>query len=230
MTLSVKAKYLFLAFVPYCFIYFLFQTGFIPHEYDLLIDLDTKIPFVAEFIWIYHTLIPVLALTGFMLFKDKKLFSFMTYGNLAAGAILCIFYVLIPSYYPREASGVIDTTTLSGWLVELTRTIDGANNTFPSGHVTFSWLMAYFVSLSRTGRKYPSIAITYFCWAALIAISTLTLKQHYLFDVVSGIGLASIIFYISRRVYLFRNISELVTKDVKFIPPRTPTAEMPVDC
>ena len=230
MTTGVKAKYLFLAFIPYCIVYFLFQTGFIPNEYDLLIDLDTKIPFVAEFVWVYHTLIPVLAFTGFMLFRDKKLFSLMTYGNLAAGIVLCIFYVLVPSYYPREAYGAIDTNTLSGYLVELTRSIDGANNTFPSGHVTFSWLMAYFVSLSEVGRKHLSVTLAYFCWAALIAVSTLTLKQHYLFDVASGIGLASIIFYISRRVYLFRSISELVTKDVEFIPSRASTAEVSVDC
>jgi len=86
------------------------------------------------------------------------------------------------------------------------------------------------VSLSEVGKRYLGVTVAYFCWAILIATSTLTLKQHYLFDVVSGVGLASIIFYISRRVYLFRSISELVTKDVEFIPSRTSTAEVPVDC
>jgi len=228
MSLGVKAKYLFLAFVPYSVLYLFFQTGILPHEYDLLIGMDTEIPFVPEFVWIYHTLIPVTAATCFILFHDKKLFSLMTYGNLAAGAVLCIFYVLIPSYYPREA--YVDTSTISGMLVELTRGIDGANNTFPSGHVTFSWLLAYFVGLSEKGKQYLSLRVAYFCWAALIAASTLTLKQHYLIDVLSGVALASIIFYISRKVYLFHRTSKLVITDVDFIPRGTSAKEVPVDC
>jgi membrane-associated phospholipid phosphatase len=228
MSFGVKVKYLFLAFVPYSILYYLFQTGILLHEYDLLIRMDTQIPFVPEFVWIYHTLIPVTAATSFILFHDKKLFSLMTYGNLAAGAVLCIFYILIPSYYPREA--YVDTNTISGLLVELTRGIDGANNTFPSGHVTFSWLLAYFVGLSKKGKQYLSLRIVYLCWAVLIATSTLTLKQHYLIDVVSGIALASIIFYISRKVFLFRSIPKLVITDADFISPRTSAKEVPVDC
>jgi len=228
MSLGVKAKYLILAFVPYSIIYFLFQTGIIAHEYDLLMGVDTQIPFVPEFVWIYHTLIPVTAASCFMLFHDKKLFSLMTYGNLAAGVVLCIFYVLIPSYYPRAA--YVDTNTISGLLVELTRGIDGANNTFPSGHVTFSWLLAYFVGLSKRGKQYLSLRLAYLGWAALIAASTLMLKQHYLIDVISGITLASIIFYISRKMYLFRRTSKLVITDVDFIPRGTSAKEVPVDC
>ena len=151
----------------------------------------------------------------------------MTYSNLVAGTILCLFYVFFPSFYPRE--DWVDTSTVSGMVVEFTRMIDGANNTFPSGHVTFAWMLAFFVSISSVGKKYLSLRVAYIVWASLISVSTLTLKQHYLFDVVSGILLAGIIFYVFKRSPLFRETDQLVIIDAKFIPTRIPTGKMPID-
>ena len=217
-----------MAFVPYLILYFLIQSLITAHQYNLLTDIDTWIPFVPQFIWVYHTIIPVTVLTCLVLFKRRDVFLSLIYSNLVAGVVLCFFYIFLPAFYPREA--FVDTNTMSGMLVEFTRTIDGAHNTFPSGHVTFAWILALFVNLSQKGKSCKWLCTSYFCWAILLSISTVTLKQHYFIDVISGVALAGIIFYIFKKLPQFRNSTKLVTIDAKLIPPRTPPAEVPVDC
>ena len=151
--------------MPYLIFYFVIQSVITTSHYDLLTFLDARVPFIPQFIWIYHTLIPVTVVTSFILFQKRELFLSLTYANLFAGTTLCLFYIFFPSFYPRE--GYVDTTTISGLLVEFTRTIDGAHNTFPSGHVTFSWLLTFFVGLSQKGRQYSVFKVLYICWAIL---------------------------------------------------------------
>jgi membrane-associated phospholipid phosphatase len=227
VSVSAKAKFIVLAFVPYLIVYVLIQQLITVNEYDLMTALDRQIPFMPEFIWIYHTIIPLTVFTCFLFFQKRRLFLLMTYSNLVAGTILCLFYVFFPSFYPRAEW--VDTSTVSGMMVEFTRIIDGANNTFPSGHVTFAWMLALFVSISTLGKKHLWLRVAYFIWASLISISTLTLKQHYLFDVVSGIMLAGVIFYIFKRSRLFRETGSLINTDAKLIPTGTSSGGMPVN-
>lgn len=228
MSTRVKAKYVFLAFVPYFIFYFIIQSAITTNHYDLLTFLDAQIPFIPQFIWIYHTIIPTAVITSLILFQKKELFLSLTYANIFAGTILCLFYILFPSFYPRE--GYIDTTTISGLFLELTRRVDGAHNTFPSGHVTFSWLLAFFVGLTQKGKQYSILKVIYFGWAILISISTLTLKQHFLIDVVFGVALAGVIFYIFRSVYSIHRPVNLFTTDAELISSRASSKEVPVDC
>ena len=122
---------------------------------------------------------------------------------------MCLFYVFFPSFYPRES--FVDVSTISGWLIEITRSIDGPHNTFPSGHVTFAWLLVFFVSLSQYTRKYSWIKVLYFSWATLISISTLTLKQHFVVDVLSGLALASLSYYLGRKIFVTHTNKKLIT-------------------
>tara|TARA_R110000824_G_scaffold166215_12_gene342964 strand:+ start:433 stop:846 length:414 start_codon:yes stop_codon:yes gene_type:complete len=127
---------------------------------------------------------------------------------LAATVVLNIFYIYLPSFYPRIE---FEVATISEYLVELTRAIDKANNTFPSGHVTFAWLIFYAASFSQLAGKYKIIKFTYLIWASMISFATLALKQHYIVDVVSGIFLATLCFYTASvllKTYSFRVVKE----------------------
>ena len=106
------------------------------------------------------------------------------------------FYILFPSFYPREE--LVGNST-SIWLVEATRLLDHANNTFPSNHVTFSWLMYLSAKCSQLAKKWKPLSVLYFIWASLITVSTLVLKQHFIVDVLSGIVLAHLSFYIAMK-------------------------------
>jgi len=123
---------------------------------------------------------------------------------LIATIVLSLFYIFFPSFYPRIP---IEGQTLSEQLLIFTRTIDGAHNTFPSGHVTFAWLLALCMSQTMSAKKFTWLTPTYIAWAILISVSTLVLKQHYIFDVLSGIALAIICYFCAKNLKLTKTIN-----------------------
>lgn len=196
MTRKTKTKYVILLFFPYFTIYFLLQSA-TTSGYNLLTDVDIIIPFVPEFIWVYHTLIPVFFITTVLMIEKKNVFFSAMFSVFIASVIMIAFYTFFPVFYPRDGH---TEASLSGLMVELTRTIDGANNTFPSAHVTFSWLLAFFAGMSAYAKKNRWIKPVYLSWALLISISTVTLKQHFIVDVFSGMVLAMACFVLAKNV------------------------------
>ena len=116
---------------------------------------------------------------------------------------MLLFYTFFPAFYPRD--GYTDSS-LSGFLVEITRNIDGSNNTFPSTHVTFAWLMVFFIGLSNFSLKHKWIQSVYVLWAILISVSTLVLKQHFVVDVFSGIALATMCYFLGKHLVYERGL------------------------
>jgi len=200
VSVKVKARYILLAFLPYLTFYFLIQSFVTVSQYNLLTDIDEKIPFIPHFIWIYHSIVPVIILTAILLFQKREIFLGLIFSIIFAGIFMCLSYIAFPSFYPREM--LVDSSTLTGWLIEITRSIDGPHNTFPSGHVTFAWLLVFFVGLSQYTRKHLWIQGVYFFWATLLTISTLTLKQHFIVDVFSGIVLATATYFLARKLFV----------------------------
>ena len=171
--------------------------------------IDEKIPFIPPFIWVYHTLIPVTIFTAIFLFQRRDIFLGLIFSFVFSGIVMCLFYIFFPSFYPREL--FVDISTISGWLIEITRSIDGPHNTFPSGHVTFAWLLMFFVNLSQYTRKHTWVKVAYFCWAILVSISTLTLKQHFIVDVIAGMVLAYVSYFLARKIMASRTTPQLFT-------------------
>lgn len=193
MTFTKKATYttgLFVAF--FCF-YFILQHAISDNSISLILDVDRLIPFMPEFIWIYHSIFFQIFLVMVCFIKDRELFFKTFWSCIACSTILFFFYTILPSFYPRVE---FDVVSLSTQLVELTRTFDAAHNTFPSGHVTFSWLMFLALSKTRLARASTGLTSLFLLWAIGISLSTLVIKQHFIVDVVSGCMLAFIIFYV----------------------------------
>ena len=198
MSVRAKARYIFLTLLFYFIAYFSIQSFITVNEYNLLTDIDKLIPFVPQFVWVYHTIIPILLFTAIVLIQRKDVFLSMITALIVAGLTMSVFYVVFPSFYPREPIG---DYSLSAALVEMTRMVDGPNNTFPSGHVTFSWILVFFVSLSEQARKFRW---AYLLWAILITASTLVLKQHFIVDAICGILLASVCYYFAKNTVFER--------------------------
>jgi membrane-associated phospholipid phosphatase len=106
--------------------------------------------------------------------------------------VLDTCYILLPSFYPRDP---IVITGISTWFLEFTRQIDAANNTFPSGHVALSWLLFWAASCSNYMKDRVVGKFIYGLWATSVSISTLTLKQHYVIDVLGGFIVAAICYF-----------------------------------
>jgi membrane-associated phospholipid phosphatase len=64
--------------------------------------------------------------------------------------------------------------------------VDLPRNCLPSGHVTAAFLTAFSVRQCR-----PRLGAALVFWAAVISISTLTTKQHYFWDVITGVLLSA---------------------------------------
>ena len=179
-------------------LYFIIQSLINVSEYNLLTEVDKLIPFVPEFIWVYHSLFPAFILSFVGLFKSKRLFFSAIAACIIASLALSLFYIFLPSFYPRPDLGTIDSLSL--WLVEFTHNVDAANNTFPSGHVTFSVLLALYLSKSYCTKKHPWLKWVYCIWALTISASTLFLKQHYIVDVFSGFVMAAFCYQLSQKL------------------------------
>jgi membrane-associated phospholipid phosphatase len=197
MSNRVKAKYLSVLTVFILGTYFLIQ-GIVSHQHELLTDLDGILPFMPDFVWIYHSLVPVIGATLFLLVNNRRNFFTTFWSCLGATFIIHLIYVIMPSFYPRPD---LIPHNLSEQLLALTYEIDNGSNTFPSGHVCYSWLLFLGVRYSKDAKKTFGLRNLYLLWAIGVTLSTLTLKVHYVVDVFGGLALAFLMFYSIR--YLF---------------------------
>lgn len=142
---------------------------------------EAGIPFIPafEFLYVLGYLLPVLAV--FALPGPRELRRLL----LAFGLTLLVAYatyLLFPVWFERPA---LQPDSLATWLLWL-EYHDPSYNHFPSLHVGISWLLYL---ACRRGVRFPKL----FLIAVLgIALSTLFVKQHYMVDVLYGIGLASL--------------------------------------
>jgi len=166
--------------------YFLVQFV-VTDDYSFMIPADHVVPFIPEFIWIYHTLMPVIVISTIFSMERRDVFFNTLLALTFSVIILTAFHILFPSFYPRQE---IEADSLSLMLVEFTRLVDASCNTFPSGHVTFAWILYFCIRDANCLKRTKVLHLAYLLWAILIAVSTIVLKQHYLFDVAAGVLLA----------------------------------------
>lgn len=143
-----------------------------------------RVPFVPVFIVLY-TSAYVMPLSVFALPDDRKTFRRLAYAFAAAIVVGGLCFVAIPLAAPRP-----DVAGGGFWrtLVRLTYAVDVTRNLFPSLHVAISFLTAF-----ALGRFRPRSRLPMLLWAALIAASTLFVRQHYAVDVAGGLLLAVVI-------------------------------------
>ena len=194
MPRALKLKYLLFLAIFNLGTYFVIQNLVTTHQFNFLTEVDEAIPLMPNYIWLYHTLLPGIAITMLSLFKTKRAFLTTFWASILATLIINFFYIFLTSFYPREG---FEITNMSEALLSATRKLDGSNNTFPSGHVAFSWLMYIGITKSEIANKIQGLKWTYLLWAIGISMSTLVLKQHYIADVICGIFLAYVSYYVA---------------------------------
>jgi membrane-associated phospholipid phosphatase len=166
-------------------------------DYSFMTPFDYAVPFIPEFIWVYHTLIPVIIISTIFSMEKRDVFFNTLVALTFSVIVLTLFHIIFPSFYPRQE---IQVDTMSLWLVEVTRMIDASCNTFPSGHVTFAWILFFCIRDANCIKRTKALHLAYLLWAILIATSTVVLKQHYVFDVVAGIVLAWFSMTVAKKV------------------------------
>ncbi len=170
-------------------VYFLFNRQH-EHVYTLTTLIDKSIPFCSIFIvpyifWFFNMYSTII----YFMITDK-----MVYYRILA----CLFLDAVISYtifhfYPT----VILRPDINGgdfftYLVSILYKIDKPFNCFPSMHVSQTVIVTLFILNHHRKMllKYMSIVI-----CILIMLSTLFIKQHYFYDVISGTFLGAIIYF-----------------------------------
>lgn len=174
-------------------------------HYDLTSSFDRCVPFVSQWIYVYLICFVFWGVNYILITKNGKedWFKFATADYMSR--IICgIFFVLLPTTNVRpDVSG----NSLSEILVRFVYSIDAPSNLFPSIHCLVSWLC--FVGIR--GHKNVSIWYRLFSmvFALLVCASTQFTKQHYFIDIIGGIFIAELCYYIANHTGLYRYIMKL---------------------
>ena len=151
--------------------------------------LDEKIPFWGWFIYIYNMFYPFCILAFYLLYrKDSKSY----YKGIIAGIIgfiMCdIIFLLVPTIMHRATIPNYDPIT--NFVIKVTFYFDEPPlNCFPSIHCLFCFQVIYSYIRSKYDMKNKLWIIV---GALLIIISTLFVKQHYIYDVISALAICLI--------------------------------------
>jgi membrane-associated phospholipid phosphatase len=118
-------------------------------------------------------------------------------------------FLLYPTAAPRPAE--VPGDGFAAWSLRLAYELDPPYNCFPSLHVAYACVSA--LTCYRVHRGVGRAAAV---WAALIGVSTLYTKQHYVVDVIAG-ALAA---YVAYLLFLRRYPRAEVTEDDRRRAPR----------
>lgn len=177
-----------------------FQTN--PHYINY--PLDQKIPFIPNFIYIYNTFYPFIFLAFLYLFQKDET-NYMK-GIIAGviGFLICdIIFLCYPTIMLRPP--IPETNFLTNFILKVTFFFDTpALNCFPSIHCLFCFQIIY--NFIFTKHIKPKIKISFIIYSLLIILSTVLVKQHYFFDIISALLICIIANLIEDTIKIYNKL------------------------
>jgi membrane-associated phospholipid phosphatase len=164
-----------------------------PNRIFLATPLDRALPVVPIFAIPYVSLIPYVGVSLLaFLFVRARVYRSAAITMIIVWFISYASYFLLQSYIARPA--ITGTDPFSA-MVRGIYAGDRPYNDFPSLHTSLSTIIA--IHWWRIDRR---IGIAAAIWTALIVMSTVLIKQHYLADVAGGLALAGVISWLVMRI------------------------------
>ena len=146
--------------------------------------LDDAIPFWPWTAWCYlpfYAGVFILAIGGL---KRRALFNRACLAVLIVMTLGALGHIFIGAQYPRPVL-VPPYADISAAFLASVQHIDPPGNVFPSLHVAHTTMLALLLIKDR-----PRLGLVTLAMATALALSTLTTKQHFIADVLSGYLLA----------------------------------------
>ena len=146
--------------------------------------LDDKIPFWGWLIYIYNMFYPFCFIAFYLLYKKDEKSYFKGIISCLIGILICnIIYLFIPTIMYRPVTPNYDP--LTNLVLKITYFFDDPPlNCFPSLHCLFCFQVIYSFIFSKCTTKRK---IWIIICSSLIIISTLFVKQHYIYDIISAL-------------------------------------------
>lgn len=141
--------------------------------------LDRAIPFIPAWVYIYALLYVLLPLP-LVLPSPRPAFRRICASFVFTSLVSFVVFLLFPVHMDLRPTD-LDTTEFANWILALIHRVDTPANCLPSLHVSLSLLAALCAwSLDRAVGR---IAIPL---ALVVALSTLLVKQHWVWDMLTG--------------------------------------------
>jgi membrane-associated phospholipid phosphatase len=159
---------------------------------ELRLGLDERIPYRPHWVWVYSFLYyPAILYLNWIAESPGE------FTRIAASFILLLllqmaFFIAFPVATPPSWREMNAQQSLSERFLAYVQRVDAPSNCFPSMHVSVATLTALYV--------YPQLGAWALVFPALIAVSALFTKQHYLADIPAGAALGWATFKIFARM------------------------------
>ena len=170
---------------------------YIPWRVSVELPLDSQLPFWPAAAALYLTIGPMLLLAPFVL-RDRASLMPLFLALMLETTLGAICFLLLPI---DDAPVACCEPSLAGTAFRLADFVNLHHNNLPSLHVAFACTLA----LVYAPRATPGGAAALYVWALAVSASTLFTHQHFVMDVVAGVLLAPVCWWLSRRLLLLRS-------------------------
>src|SRR5436305_7158891 len=164
--------------------------------------LDRRVPLEPAWALVYGALYLFLILLPVLVIRQEEQIRRTVRAYLLVWLTAYVCFLLYPTLAPRPAEVIGEGFALAG--LRFLYSADPPYNCFPSLDVAHS-----FVSALACYRVHRGVGIVAALCAALVGLSTLYTKQHYVLDVLAGIFLAGVAYGVFLRSYPRAEIPEL---------------------
>jgi membrane-associated phospholipid phosphatase len=166
---------------------------------------DRAIPFLPWTVLIYVSEYIYFAAV-YLLCRNTLNVNRVVYSVVAIQLVSVSIFMAWPTTYPRELFPLpADLNPLVRWVFTNLRNGDAPTNCCPSLHVSSVFLCGMVFINEQREKLWP-----FMIWATLIGLSTLTTKQHYIVDVVTGLAMALLFHWIFYRKTVYKPFAEVV--------------------
>ena len=200
-----------LFFAVYLTVFFLLEGREGLTYHIIYTPLDDAIPFLPGFVFFYYSwfIYCYVILIIFFFTSEKDYFNafwFMAFG-MTLFCIVSYFYPTALELRPDTVEG----TGIAAMLVRAMYAIDTPTNVFPSIHVydtvgmhaailhsdtVAAWAAKHSKDEASCRRKITIVRLFSAVWGILICLSTLFIKQHSILDLISGLVLGAVVYFV----------------------------------
>lgn len=183
-----------------------FSAKLTPFEKTLLNpDIDKLIPFISQFIFFYILWYIFLFLIPYIFYKKNKDTYYKYITSFFISILVCgIIYFFFPTFVNRPE--IIDNS-FSNTLTKIIYSIDNPPvNCLPSGHCLLCFY--FIIGLSEIKNIKPIYRALIFISSILIILSTLFIKQHVIYDVISALVLSVITWFIVNKTKVYLKLKQ----------------------
>ncbi len=172
-------------------------------------SLDLKIPYVSFFIYFYISWYIFIFLIPYLisLYDEDNFYKYITMIFISL-TITLIIYIAFPTVMERHNLDLL-TNSFTDRLVKLIYSLGSTNACIPSLHVLLA--SGYMMPLIKNKKVPVWLKVLGLTSGTLIIISTLLVKQHVIYDVISAITINAVVWFVIIKF----NLDEYLKKVIK---------------